>query len=504
MAAEQIAVEIRFDGADDAARKAGKVADSFEEMERASRAAATQAIDFTTKLASAASAVQSLAAEFGAEGGGVGLLAKMAQTAAATAQLGNAFGPSGALVGGIIGAAIPAFVAIGDRLGLTARAQEEAAEAAAAHAEEMQRLSEEAEEAAEQMRAFNAQALARARASVGLQDEGQLVNRLLNARSFETLDEARTALELIDQRIEQLETSGGNRLFIEAQIENLTESAERAREAISFLQEQEDRDRDPRPERRSGPTRAEIEQENVIAFLERERQAREEVLRVIEEQKRAEDERREAAEEYYRTVAEREHQKALDDERIEREAIAAQLERLDDFVQQQDEASRRAQAATEERIASYETVTGVIVGGLTDALTAIIAGEKSAGDAFKGLLASFLEFISEQAALKAAYEAAAAIESFATQDYAGGAQHIAAALAYGAVAVAAGAGAAVLSQPSASSQDKPSGPEERAESEGRGGDTVINFNSPVVTASTRAELGRDLRSMVREADARWS
>ena len=45
----------------------------------------------------------------------------------------------------------------------------------------------------------------------------------------------------------------------------------------------------------------------------------------------------------------------------------------------------------------------MIVGGLTDALSSIIAGQKSAEEAFLSLLASFLQFISEQAAIKAAF-----------------------------------------------------------------------------------------------------
>ena len=151
-------------------------------------------------------------------------------------------------------------------------------------------------------------------------------------------------------------------------------------------------------------------------------------------------------------------------------------------------------------------VTSVIAGGLNDALQAIIAGNKTAEEAFTGLLASFLKYISEQSMLKAIYEYAEAIASFASYKYDQGAQHLAAGIAYTAVAVAAGAGAAALSAPSAkgSSEEKPASPESgRGDGGGGGGDIVINWNSPVVTAGTRAELGRDMAGMIRAGTQRY-
>jgi hypothetical protein len=83
-----------------------------------------RAMEFGQRLAAAASAVQGLASAFGADGDGAGLIARTAQSSVAFAQLGGMLGPGGALVGGIVGAVIPAF----ERL----TASEDAARASAA------------------------------------------------------------------------------------------------------------------------------------------------------------------------------------------------------------------------------------------------------------------------------------------------------------------------------------------------------------------------------------
>jgi hypothetical protein len=108
--------------------------------------------------------------------------------------------------------------------------------------------------------------------------------------------------------------------------------------------------------------------------------------------------------------------------------------------------------------------------------------------------------------LKAIYEYAEAIASFASYRYDQGAQHLAAGIAYTAVAVAAGAGSAALSAPSAkgAGEEKPASPESGRAGDGKGGgDVVINWNSPVVTAGTRAELGRDMAGMIRAGTQRY-
>jgi hypothetical protein len=107
--------------------------------------------------------------------------------------------------------------------------------------------------------------------------------------------------------------------------------------------------------------------------------------------------------------------------------------------------------------------------------------------------------ISQYATMKAGVEFADAAASFARYDFGGGAAHIGAGLAFTAVAVATGVGAAALNSPPSA----PARPETTQQGTGtaKGGDTVINWNSPVVTTATRAELGREIGSMLGEAAA---
>jgi hypothetical protein len=214
-------------------------------------------------------------------------------------------------------------------------------------------------------------------------------------------------------------------------------------------------------------------------------------------------------EELMRGINELKDQAQEKDERLAARADAAAEREKDRLEEQQDklnEAADQARQRHEEQVEGYKSVMGVVVGGLNDALQSIIAGNKTAEEAFTGLLASFLKYISEQSMLKAIYEYAEAIASFASYRYDQGAQHLAAGIAYTAVAVAAGAGAAALSAPSAkgAGEEKPASPESGRAGEGRGGgDVVINYNSPVVTAGTRAELGRDMAGMIRAGTQRY-
>lgn len=508
MAGERIDIDVRFRGADKAARDAKNVANSVESLGNAATEATQKSILLAQRLNNAASAVGTLSQELGLEAGegAAGLLARMSKTSAAAAQLGSMLGPQGALVGGIVGAAIPAVMALVDRIREVEARNEEWAQ----RLREIEQQQEDARRAIERGTSAIADQSEALRTAAQRMREfiGSLSRQGLEGQAFDTaarINELTNQLAAVNDQIRQLGTVSGPQAAM--RLLDLRDEAERLRREINALQADFESQRQMAQEstatRRSssGPSRAELGEQALIDFLERERQGRESVLRVIEEQKRAERERIRVAEDYYRTLAELEHQKALDDAMREERATEERMALLDAEKRKRDALEREQIAQAEARIASYQETTGVIVGGLTDALSAIIAGEQTAGEAFQNLLSSFLAFISEQAALKAAFEAAEAIASFASQDYAGGVQHTAAAVAYGAVAVAAGAGSAALAA-SAQASAQPAAPEEREQTDRMGGDTIINFNSPVVTASTRAELGRDLRSLVHEADMR--
>src|SRR5690606_39116320 len=167
------------------------------------------------------------------------------------------------------------------------------------------------------------------------------------------------------------------------------------------------------------------------------------------------------------------------------------------------EAQRRLEEQEREAAKARQKIESEISGllqpaiqGLTGAIADVIRGTKSADEAFQGMLASFLEMISQRAALEAAKEFASAIASFASQDYPGGALHLAAGAAWTGVAVAAGGAAAVVAPPS-----MPASPQQQQQPAPQGGGTtVINFNAGVVTATTERQLGRTIQRAVTTSD----
>lgn len=174
------------------------------------------------------------------------------------------------------------------------------------------------------------------------------------------------------------------------------------------------------------------------------------------------------------------------------------------FEEQQRLLEKQKKAAEEAFQATADTAEAVltpVMSGLTDALASVVAGAENADRAFQNLLASFLEMISQQAALEAAKEFASAIASFASQDLAGGALHLAAGAAWTAVAVASGAASVAVAPPSASAA--PASPQQQPEPARAGGDIVVNLNGAVVTAATHAELGRELSRTIAAGGRRF-
>jgi len=214
------------------------------------------------------------------------------------------------------------------------------------------------------------------------------------------------------------------------------------------------------------------------------------------------------AEAYERTMemieAEAQARHDADAERLdaEEEKNAAILEMNEERIAKEEEAEEQARQRQIEAQTEFMELGMNVVGLMTDALGAIASGEKTAEDAFKGLAKAFLQMISQYAMLKAATEFAEAIGAFASFNYGGGALHLAAGVAFTAVAVATGVGAAAINvakptAPARPEADKGSG------DKGRSGDVVINWNSPVVTAGTRDDLGRELGALVSAGRARY-
>lgn len=494
-----------------AARAAQELADrqarasrSAQELASRQTAAAASAIALGQRLAAASNAIQGVTSALGVGGQTAGLIGRVTQTSVAMAQLGASFGPQGELVGGIVGAAIPAIGAVMAALeDLDTRNREW--DEQLANLEEAQlnaaRATREASEA------FREQALSVADAGNRMREFIESLSP--NSIQRQSQDAAARITELSDQLAsvndEMARLGGQSGAAAASRLFDLQDRAEELRRRIESTSE---------------------ELQNFQELSTTRAPSRGASARAVAEEERAPSGPSEAERMYAETLAEenaalREQEELLErigawkeqnQEREERLALradaAAQREkdRLEEHQQKLNEAADQARQRHEEQVEVYKSVMGVVVGGLNDALQSIISGQKTAGEAFEGLLASFLKYISEQSMLKAIFEYAEAIASFASYRIDQGAQHLAAGVAYTAVAVAAGAGSVALSAPSGAtpSDQKPASPEAGAAGEGgRGGDVVINWNSPVVTAGTRAELGRDMASMIRAGSQRF-
>lgn len=252
--------------------------------------------------------------------------------------------------------------------------------------------------------------------------------------------------------------------------------------------------------------------------LEAEQELHEQLLELEE---RFADEKRELllreqrdADRVLRLRAEREEE--LHRERLER--IDAEADKFREAMEGEREIRERAfqeqkrleDDALEKRVTNQQTFVDFASSAsrsLVKTFASIASGSADAGDAFKGLLADFLAFISEKAILKAADEYAEAAGAFARYDYGGGAAHIAAGVAFTGVAIAAGAGAAALSAPSAPAQAQTSSasrPRPEAGSATGGNVTYIfNQNGPTLTAQGDALLGRRLGGITARGAARF-
>jgi hypothetical protein len=530
VANQPIEIPIRFPGTEEAARGADRAAQSLGGLggssDRASRsveqltarqtAAATSAIAFGQRLAAAANAIQGVTSALGVEGQVAGLIGRVTQTSAAMAQLGASFGPQGALVGGILGAAIPAIQYMSQQLNEQEQRIVDLRSAADG-------LVTSYDDILARMNQVNSERARGSRLGMGLGSETEqraflesAENRAeqtrLNAQAaFLALQEASTAeyAEAAANLRTAEEAEGTARRALQSAQEGSRLAAEEARGEIDQLMEElmSAGTESAAPVARrggGGRRRAEALPDGDARGVARDILA-EEQRDILQAQN---DALREQEELVAQLLAQKDLQiqKDSDIAAARAEQHEAELERQTELKDSLIESADKQREVADRQRQEYMGVTSVIAGGLNDALQAIISGNKTAEEAFTGLLASFLKYISEQSMLKAIYEYAEAIASFASYKYDQGAQHLAAGIAYTAVAVAAGAGAAALSAPSAkgSSEEKPASPESgRGDGGGGGGDIVINWNSPVVTAGTRAELGRDMAGMIRAGTQRY-
>lgn len=524
--AEQIQIEVTLDGAEQAARGAENVASGLEDMARSG-------VQTAQRVAAVAGAVQGLVSQLGSRDRTAGLVASVAATSAQFAQLGAMFGPQGVIIGGLVGmtGALAALVVqqqsaaetaseaaarfrdLADAAIAARNAARTAADISAAVAEggalggailsgysstELLREEETRRQHALDLtrQIGEAEAENRSRREAAMRTSGRLgdfggpalidtaaMRQQLDAinAEIEAIGRARTA-----RADEEAVTSSATATLVESTAVTEREAAAHGRAATAIAEHV--RSLEELMQAALGPS----EREQFVSMLEgiadEEAAMREDLAQMNADFDAAELERaQELKDEQVRLLEER--TAAEEAEREKRQAIA----------EEENESRTKLAEANEARASEMMENFGSLASGssklITSALIDTISGAKTAEEAFTGMLKSFLEMISEYAALKAATEFAEAIGSFARYDFSGGAQHVAAGLAFTAVAVATGVGAAAISTGAPAAPARPA----TGGGEGRGGEkqtVVVNYNSPVVTAQTEAELGRSIGGMV--------
>lgn len=506
MAEQPIQIEVTFDGASEATRELGRVSQGISNVGQTADRAGVTVESFSRgfqntaqRIQGVAGAVQSLASALGSEDRTGSLIASAAGTTAQFAAMGAMFGPGGAIVGGIIG--------LTTSILSLARANDDAAESARRARDMMRELADQ--RIAERNEAARAEAI-RTGAFAGISEEDltreremRIIRREELRTEFEELRErGRRTREMYEGAGREVPEAIARPILTRIREINAEFRALGA-EATSITGELSERAGGlggaPEPTRRRGgggrrataPVAA--AEPEAATRLDSMRFFAEAELEITEDTNNRLIEMREARDELLASKAEEAAQLEIDIAKRQYEELA----RLGE--EQEQERIAADERAIEHRQAMMNDLAGMMAQTtmmLGKSVAAIATGEQTAEQAFEGMAKSFLEMIAQYAAMKAATEFADAIASFARYDYSGGAQHIAAGVAFTAVAVATGVGAAAIgSAPSAPARPEAGGGTEAAQ----GGDVVINWNSPVITAGTQAELGRELQAAVSAA-----
>lgn len=513
MAEQPIQIEVTFDGASEATRELGRVSQGISNVGQTADRAGVTVESFSRgfqntaqRIQGVAGAVQSLASALGSGDRTAGLVASVAGATAQFAAMGAMLGPAGAIVGGVIG--------LTTSLISLSSAHDDAAEAANRESDALSSLEANATTARTALVRLNE---ARRRASEIGEEEAAAETLDRFRRGDIRAGEGEVAVQYLEDRFRAAVAEGAvgalaDPEFVASWNSGLEELVSRAREVA-----ESDRLAASRPRGGGGGGRRRERERDVFEMLggaasnediagisaEFERLAAERAEREAEANALIE-EKRNAHYEALKEMAIEAQDAELERQREVNEALAEMENERQERIREGQLAMKENQEADEERsLERRRSLNGELMGLLGDAtmafgksLAAIATGEQTAEEAFQGLAKAFLEMISQYATLKAATEFADAAASFAKYDYAGGAAHIGAGVAFTAIAVATGVGAAAIgSAPSAPARPEAGGGTEAAQ----GGDVVINWNSPVITAGTQAELGRELQAAVSAA-----
>jgi len=527
----EIDISVVFQGAQQASQQIGSVTGQLGGLgtaaQQSSAASAQAGVSLqgfaqaaqtsSQRIQGVASAVQTLAATLGSRDRTGSLVAGVAGSVAQFAAMGSMLGPGGTVVGGVVGLAAGV-------VGL-AGASRDAAEAAQTQLEAERRLGEISRETADGVRGLAAAIRDRAAASsllAGVASELEYAEAIDDTRErIDALNIDYSALqdemrehsgdtELLASMADQRASISETIVSLESLIGSYRSLSRAASAESSEIMAEGLAGGAPAPSGGGGggeaPTttivdmneRYREESARIMGErLEGIREANAEMLTWELERIAAQEE---AEREHARRVAEIQFDLQAEMNQAAADAEQQRAERAAEGLLAMKEAQESADSSALDGRRSMATEMTGLFGSVTmsfgKTLAAIATGEKTASEAFEGLAKAFLEMISQYTTLKAATEFAEAGAAAASYNWGGFAAHIAAGVAFTAVAIATGVGAAAINSP----PQAPARPEAGGErNEGGGGDVVINWNGPIVTAGTRAELGREVRNLVGEA-----
>jgi hypothetical protein len=198
-------------------------------------------------------------------------------------------------------------------------------------------------------------------------------------------------------------------------------------------------------------------------------------------------------------------------ERAQAEADRLRHKQIQDALRDEQHLLDQQKHLAQQRLQEAQDGTTQIIGNLTSVFTQLANGQADAQASMEMLLASFLQYIGQRATVEALAQVALAVGSY--PDPVGIAEHAAAAGLWGAVAVAAGVGAGALQSDAAAhmnamqshADSAPASPYHDPHGGGGGGSNtyVINWNAPIVTGRTEAQMGRQLVRVVQRATQRY-
>jgi hypothetical protein len=468
-------------------------AESSSGLSDAARESTQQTALLQQRLSALAGGLSGIGSILGTESELGSVVGRMGQFASTGLQLGMVFGPTGAVVGGILGAAVPALEGLADALSPTVPLIESVGNTAQRTGDQMIALGQSFDGAGDRMRAFVA-SLSSAGQGRELED--------LNARIAETAD-----------RIAYLRSGGGTAID-RLEIPALAEQFESLSARSADLRSQIDEARSPR---RGGGRRQPADDGAREAQREKERQAE---LAFAETLARLEAERLDAEEAAARRRAEerRDSEKAAQDAwdaAVRRDEEASRLRER----QQREEADRvdRANRLRQRQTQAWRDLSGEMLGTTLEGANAIggafagafeqaITGQESFDAAFaKGAKSALIQFGTAQVAegigalLTAAGNVILNPPAAATKAVEGAGKI--------ALGVSLGAAGAAISVPSSGATDTQSdraprlGPADQGSAESRA--VVVNLNAPSIVAGTRAQLGREMGRAISDGTRRF-